>query len=237
MKTRLTILLTICGGLLNACGSEEPLKRFESQEGTAAAFETLGVLSEADYANLTGCPTGNYAHALEQALKYLVFASDEHEVEEWEYRRRHIRPFLKSISDDGGIVRSRCLPHSVRLIGGSMGLLTAQQIKDSPQGKFIYDARAADFPDEIGLTLEVMSRKAYMEATECLLSPSSWEKYEAAVVTYIDGRVLGIDRIEASVQALFDELNASQPPSSGPVADHCLTPGLQHLAQAAGLLE
>lgn len=217
-------------GLLG-CGDEEiKVQRYKSQQGTPGQIVEMNILSAQDYHALTGCGGGiAYVDAMTSGLRYLMFESPEEEQFEWGYRQRHIRPLLRSISDEEGRIESDCLPPSVRFVGESMGLLGPAE--DNPE--FVYHPSKDGFPKEVGSTLRVQSRKAYMDETGCLLSPQSWENYILAVYAYLDVAMLGSDRLARPLNALFEDLSASRPGSDGGFDDRCWTEGLRKMDSAS----
>lgn len=198
------------------------------------------VLTAADYAALTGCDVyHSYENAVMIALDFLVF-DEGSDKEELTYVQRETVHFFEHLLRGGenDLVNAACLPMSLRRLGEDLGLLSELS---SPvpahayQMTFQYDGRSTEFPDELGKTFSVQSRKNYIETTECLVSPSTYEKLHQAFKAffYYRGRA---DDAPKHMLAFLADVRDSRPTAEGGLNPMCMTPGITKLAQDIGVL-
>lgn len=224
--------------LIVSCNNESQVNRFASFEGNPGQVETLNILSHEGFVKLTQCASNEnikYQDAFSSALQYLVFSESKEEANEWDYRRRHIRPFFQSIENTKvHKIPDRCLTESIIQIGEHMGLLSAEG--SATKSEFYYDSNAKISPVETSMSLQVTSRHHYIEETACLLSPESWKIYQNVIKTYLFLGTAESTELSRDLKSFFNELQTSQPAEGKLIADHCWTKGLRKLATKANLI-
>jgi hypothetical protein len=181
-----------------------------------------------DYLEIGKCKISAsiYEHAMRAAIRHLIFSKDHISNELYadaEYAQRHSRDFFTPLLR--GEFGQGCLTPSLRNITQALRF---------PEDRSVL--RAADAQD-ISVAFPVMSRKAYTEATACLVSPSTWQHFQNA----FEALVLGYGDFEYGQKAMLQflqELGEGRHTDNGSYLDsRCLIPEIKKLAHAARVLD
>lgn len=226
---------------LTACG--------ETEESDTAVIDTpvapYQVMLEKDYVALTGCDFS--PHLYEAALDYLVFDEGE-DKESFAYVQRETIFLFNELRKEGGSIDradAACLPQSLRRIGEELGLLVSinnTEFDNSGADGYgpganpmRFDPDAENFPVEEGLTYSIQSRSEYMISTECLVSPSSYEKFRDAFDAFFfrNGEA---ELAPIHMAAFLSDVRDSRPMPDDSLNPQCLTPGILKLGKEMGVL-
>jgi hypothetical protein len=218
-------LISLAALTLFLSGCKQELVQ-ESPPETATETGPYSVAHFADYVTATECDVKeqHYNRALQTALDHLVFADilDEGFADNASYTRRHSRDFFEPLIV--GEFGDGCLTPALRRITLELGFPE----DDSELGPA--NAAGSEF------SFALMSREEYMAETECLASPSTWNKYRLGFYTY----VLGFDELRSeppSLHQFLQELGEGRRTEDGHLDSACMTPTLRRIAESAGELD
>lgn len=230
---RFIILSMLMFGLIS-CEREDASVVGDTQDDAAPVSRVYRAMRNADYRELTGCERFSYDASIHAALSFLVF-DESSDANRAAYARRHTRPHFQSFQTEGRTLDTACLPSWLRDIGQDMDILEPAGLPEGEaNSEFTFDADATNFPDD-GITWEVMSRAQYMDATECLLSPASYEKFHGAIHDFLYTN--WPDRAPSSLASFLADVRSSRPLDDGSLDPACLTPGLLALGLEMGVLD
>lgn len=220
-----------------------PLSAAELSNKEPVAYQ---VMRYSDYKIITGCDLFGYRRSLQAALNFLVF-SEYHDGNEEDFRfsrdlmytHRHSRELFQDISKQKKCQQPSLMRMAKELevldLKGNINLQTETLKESSPR---IYLSDVEQYYVNFNTNrpvFEVLSRKDYMQITDCLVSPSSYHKYHLAVF-YGALDSFDLPKAKKNMEGFIGDIAAGAHDKEGKISEKCLTKSIRILAEDLGAL-
>ena len=195
------------------------------------------ILTHDQYQKLTGCSVsdGLYNRAMKQIIASVVFKDepviDENELngfkvitEDLHYTRRHTRDFfgpLMQLHKTGSV----CAHESLVKLAKAAGF---PEPSDLPISTKIFKENKKPY--------NLMTRKQYMDATTCLVSPNTYEKYRMAFFSYVLSYQHEDDEPSKLMSQFLQETGEGRRTGKNTLHPMCMTPTVKRIATELSLL-
>lgn len=176
----------------------------------------------------SGCRVNpdSYAYAMQRALNFLVFSEnfDSQTVlfqpgdNGIHYVRRHTRDFFEIVMDPNK--GKGCMTPTLRRIAEELGF---PEQRDSPDR--IKKLRTIDADEPHGF--EVLSRSEFIGKTQCLVSPTTYQKFQSAF--YYAVLVPHPEEARSAMRDFLRQVGEGRRNSKGNLDKVCITAGIRAL--------
>lgn len=212
---------------------------FTIGSGVSAGEQEGGfpVLSHDQYQKSTGCSVNQdlYERSVRQVIASVIFKDEpvvaddtlEEFTQDLQYTRRHSRDFfgpLMQLHEEG----SPCAPDSLVKLAEAAGF---PEKSDMPVA-----TDAITPPSSYSTPYVLMTRAQYMEATSCLVSPSTFEHYRVAFILYVLSYTDDDDKAKVHLTQFLQETGEGKRSARNTLAAACMTPTITRLAKELSLL-
>ncbi len=185
---------------------------------------------------VSGCGVypDSYAYAMQRALNFLVFSeSFDSESELFQpgddgihYVRRHTRNVFQIVMDSKK--GKGCMTPTLRRIAQELGF---PEPSDSPDR--IKKLRKVDADEPQGF--EVLTRSEYINQTQCLVSPATYQKLQAAI--YYGVLVPYPEKAQSAMRDFLRQVGEGRRDDQGNLDKTCMTAGIKALANHLNVLD